>query len=181
MSRGNKVCNKCGGNNGPRAFACKHCQAPFIIKGEEVTAEKILERKLAQLPTGDKDAGEDEEEIFEVSDYFSAVQPTPRELYNQGPKVRVWESKDGKYRLRWSKEFMGVSIEHLHGRMYTLLKYGTDYNTDTTLQLVRRFKSMQGSIKGYIKVINGIPFDKPAEDKKIKQKKKLRRILKGIK
>jgi ribosomal protein L40E len=30
--RGNKICEKCGGGNGPRAFNCKHCDHPFKIK-----------------------------------------------------------------------------------------------------------------------------------------------------
>lgn len=179
MPRGQKACTKCGKMTGPRAWYCSGCNHPFVIKGQEVPAEKILERKLAKQPSIDKEASEAEELFYEVTDYFVPVQPSQRELQNQGPQVRVWESKDGKYRLRWSKEFMGVSIEHLHGRQYTLLKNKVAPDLSPALELIRRFKTMQGAIKGYIMVINGIPFQKP-EDKKVKQKKKLKRILKGI-
>lgn len=178
MPRGSKQCS-CGQVTGPRAFSCPACGKAFVIKGQEVSAEKILERKLSKQPNADKEAGDSEDELLEVSDYFVVASPTERELRNQGPQVRVWESKDGKYRLRWSKEFMGISIEHLHGRQYVLLRNRFDANQNPILEMVRRFKSMQGSLKGYIKVINGIPFEKQ-EDKRVKQKKKLKRILKGI-
>jgi hypothetical protein len=31
-NRGNKICVKCGGGNGCRAFNCKHCDHPFKMK-----------------------------------------------------------------------------------------------------------------------------------------------------
>ena len=31
-NRGNKICIKCGGSNGCRAFNCKHCDHPFKMK-----------------------------------------------------------------------------------------------------------------------------------------------------
>jgi len=34
MPRGQKICNKCGNINGPRAFVCKHCNAHFSFKAK---------------------------------------------------------------------------------------------------------------------------------------------------
>lgn len=179
--RGQKKCIGCGHVTGPRAFSCPSCGKPFIIKGKEATPEQIAQAKLAKVPTKEREDGETEDEVLlESSDYFNIVKPTAREIVNQGPMVHVWESKDGKYRLRWSKEFMGISIEHIHGRPYTLLKNETSKNGDVVLSLVRRFKGMQGALKAYVKILNGIPLDKPKEDRKVKQKKKLKRILNNI-
>lgn len=180
--RGQKICAHCGAKTGPRAFSCPSCNKPFMIKGKEATPEQIAQAKLAKIPTKEREDGEAvEDEIFlESSDYFNIVKPTERELSNQGVQVHVWESKDGRYRLRWSKEFMGVSIENLHGRPYCLLKHIRAVDGLPALEMVRRFKGMQGALKTYVKILNGIPIERPKEDVRKKQTKKMKRILKGI-
>lgn len=182
MPRGSKTCPHCSHVCGPRAFFCTNtaCGKPFVIKGVVSTEEKRVELQLAKIPV--KEREDDDEEVFlESSDFFNIVKPTHREFQNQGPNVHTWVSKDGKYRLRWSKEFMGISIEHIHGRPYALLKNGVAHDGTDTLQLIRRFKGMQGALKAFMKVQAGIPLEKPKEDAKVRQKKKLKRILKGIK
>jgi hypothetical protein len=184
MPRGSKTCKHCGHVCGPRAFFCTNtaCGKPFVVKGVESTEELRVKLQLAKVPVREREDGEsvEDEVLLESSDYFVPVKPTYREITNQGPKVHVWESKDGKYRLRWSKEFMGVSIENIHGRPYILLKNGLSPDGQTTLSIVRRFKGMQGVLKTYVKILNGIPIDKPKEDSRIKRKKKMKRILKGL-
>lgn len=180
MPRGNKKCPTCQADNGPRAFSCKACKAPFVLRGVLTSQEKIAEVEARKNPIVKNEDGEFEEEILESLDYFDVVKPTHIELRNQGSKVHCWESRDKKYRLRWSREFMGVSIEHLHGRPYCLLRNGLDKGSRPTLSLVHRFKSMQGALKGYVKILNGIPLGKPKEDIKVKNKKRLKRQLKKI-
>lgn len=184
MPRGSKTCKHCGHVCGPRAFFCTNaaCGKPFVVKGVESSEELRVKLQLAKVPVKEREDGEtvEDEVLLEREDYFDIVQPTHRELVNQGPKVHTWLSKDGKYRLRWSKEFMGIPIEEIHGRPYCLLKNGVTHDGNECLLLIRRFKSMQGALKAYVKILNGIPLERPKEDARKKQTKKMKRILKGI-
>lgn len=182
MPRGIKICKKCGRNSGPRSFFCVHadCGHPFVVKGVESTEELRMKLKLAKIPVREREDGEEEEVFLDSEDYFVSVKPTARELVNQGLNVHTWVSKDGKYRLRWSKEFMGVPIEEIHGRPYCLLKNGITHDGQDCLHLIRRFKGVQGALKAYVKILNGIPLERPKEDVRKKQTKKMKRILKGI-
>ena len=75
---------------------------------------------------------------------------------------------------------MGVTNEEIHGRPYCLLKNGVTHDGRDCLLLVRRFKGMQGALKTYVKILNGISIERPKEDVRKKQSKKMKRILKGI-
>ena len=42
--KGQKICASCGSPNGPRSFACKSCNAPFVfkVKSKEAKNTKII-------------------------------------------------------------------------------------------------------------------------------------------
>lgn len=58
MPKGCKKCNRCGStDNGPRSFACKSCNAPFVfkVKSKEAKNTKIVEKlNWRELVKGDK-------------------------------------------------------------------------------------------------------------------------------
>ena len=161
MPRGSKLCKSCGATNGPRAFICSSCNKPFEIKGKAVTAEKIEEAKnrRAGVPvsTPSRDPDTDENGFhYELTDFFVRVPPTPTELKNNGKNVTCWMSKDNKFRLRMSKEFMGVDITHLHDKPYVLLKRDDQRGSQVVWQLVRRFSRWTAATKYYHDVTSGI-------------------------
>jgi len=54
MPRGFKTCVECQGSNGPRAFDCKHCGAPFVVKTKKRRKRKMWEEcNWRELRVGD--------------------------------------------------------------------------------------------------------------------------------
>lgn len=146
MPRGRKLCENpdCKAINGPRAYSCIKCNHPFTIKGVVASPEKIAEVKQRKLiAAGIITESEPEEEILHILDYFNEDEPTPREKHINGDKVECYMSKDNKFRLRYTEEYMGIPLVKLHDRRYTLLKRNSDRDSQVEWDLVNRFKSLQ--------------------------------------
>lgn len=55
--KGQKICASCGGANGPRSFACKSCNAPFVFKAKSKEAKNtkiIRDVNWKELVKGDR-------------------------------------------------------------------------------------------------------------------------------
>lgn len=144
MPRGQKTCKVCGTHAGPRAYCClnEKCKAPFTMKGVISSPEKIEQVRLRRMGIDPNKPEELEEEYLNVDDFLYEVEPLPYELKSSGKEVECYMSHDNIFRLRKSEEFMGVPLEKLHDRWYTLLKKNEERDSNVVWQLVRRFKSM---------------------------------------
>jgi len=184
--RGNKVCPKCNGNNGPRAFACKHCGEPFVLKGVVATAEQIEQARLRKLGIDPNKVPEVEEEYLNIHDFFQEVEPTDREIKNGGERVECYMSFDNKFRLRHAEEFMGIPLEKLHDRWYTLLHRNDDRDSHVRWDLVKRFKSLN-SVLLYVRAVQRgereLVIYRPGDDVRknralVRHQKKMKKIKK---
>lgn len=153
MPRGKKICPHCNFVCGPRSYFClnKACGKPFTMKGVLATEEKRVELAAKAAGTFGKPPGEvEQEEVYlNIYDYFEDVDPTERELSVGGEDTHCYLSKDHRFKLRRSEEFMGVPLEKLHDRWYTLLHRNTDRDSTVLWELVRRFKSMNAALHYY--------------------------------
>lgn len=55
--KGQKICASCGSSNGPRSYACKSCNAPFVFKAKSKEAKNtkiIRDVNWKELVKGDR-------------------------------------------------------------------------------------------------------------------------------
>lgn len=154
MGRGTKLC-KCGAANGPRSFFCKVCKEPFTIKGVVSTEEKRAELEQKRLLALGIKEPEVEEVYLNIYDYFDDDEPTKRELELGGEDTQCFISKNKKYRVRFAGFFMGIPLEKLHNRWYTLLKKNDDIDSSVKWDLIRRFDDRNKLLHFYKSILDG--------------------------
>lgn len=174
MPKGSKTCSHCGRITGPRAFVCPTCAKPFVIKGvlADITSPAFKPSKAI------------EEELIKVSDFMEEIDYSkdPTNLRCFDGNARVWETKDGKYRLRYAETFMGIKVGHENP--YTLLRSNTDPRVQIEWDFIHRFKNMQKALRGFRKVLAGeSPVEKKAKrkaGKPVKKKKLIEKLTENL-
>jgi hypothetical protein len=122
--RGIKICLKCSKPNGARSLQCASCGCGFIIKGVKYPDLDLVGISAANVVT--KKAGKKEEvsfsfDIYEPTRYLiecADAQETEARTKNYGPNSKTWNSICGHFRVRYTPEFLGTSIED--SQKYTL-------------------------------------------------------------
>lgn len=150
MPRGNKLCPKCQGNNGPRSFFCKHCNEPFVIKG------KKMERKQRRVLTANKPD--------ELKDLFVKSEHHIRKLKNREAPVKFWESRadDDNYFIMYTQDYDGVIMPD--GRKWKLCEHVNPvYEGGSNHRVIGRFRSFTAAARRYSRIKKGLP---PRKSKK---------------
>lgn len=176
MPKGSKTCPSptCQKQCGPRSFVCPSCGTPFVIKGvlADINSPAFKPSKAV------------EEQLIKVSDFFEEIDYSkdPTNLRCFDGNARVWETKDGKYRLRFSETFMGVKVGH--ESPYSLLRINLNPLVQIEWDFIHRFKSMQKALRGFRKVLAGeSPVEKKVKKKagkNIKKKKLIEKLTENL-
>lgn len=125
--KGSKLCKHCGTPNGPRSFNCKSCNTPFIFKEKQESSHRAGRQGFRLCPSCNAEIhvrqlrckcghtfGEPKKPPIQFSLHFTEIQDD-REIsvgkrFYDG-KIRVWQSSDGKFRIRKCVSFQGVRLK----------------------------------------------------------------------
>lgn len=176
MPKGSKTCSKCGHVTGPRAYICSQCQNPFVLKG------KVLDVEAVKLEQSKVDGVSKTAVALNVLDFMSPVaeyKDDPINLRVYDGRAKLWESKDGQYRIRYEPTYMGVVPDEFR---YKLLRRNNDPASQVVWDLLIRCKDMERALKAFNRVLNGLPVKSPKKVKtaQAKGKQKLKNFLKKL-
>lgn len=170
MPKGSKTCKSCGTITGPRAFQCPNCQTPFVIKGilSDLKSPQFRPSKAV------------EEDMLKVTDFMEKVDYTndPVNIRCFDGNAKVWETPDGKYRIRYAETFMGIQVGH--ERPYTLLAKNSNPRSTIDWDFLHRFKTMHRALRGLRRLLNGEPLINKKDDEKKRRSKKVKDFTKRL-
>ena len=153
MPRGQKTCPKCKALNGPRAYFCKSCQEPFVIKGKKATP-------LMKAASDTNDYMEHFNEIDYTED--------PSNLRFYDGKARCWISQCGQFRIRQYDTFMGINVGH--NRRTTLEKRVAEPTAcGPEWDMVSRHVALKSAARRYVRIKRQMAIRETKAEKKERQ------------
>ncbi len=172
MPKGSKTCKHCGKVTGPRSFICpvETCRQPFVVKGilADINSPAFQPSKRV------------EEQILKLADYMEEIDwsnhPVNVRCYDNA--ARVWESKDGKHRLRYAETFMGIKVGH--ESPWLLMKINMDPLSHVEWDVVHRFKNLQRALSGYRRLLAGEPVVEKKSKKKAGKKQQKKKLIEKL-
>lgn len=158
-TRGKKICTRCKKTNSSRCRNCAHCGYGFIIKGVKYPDLDLIGISAANaantINTVTKKAGQNtKKEVFDLYEptryLIECLDKNEYEVRvkNYGPHSKTWDSICGNFRVRYTPEFLGTSIEE--SQKYTLfVKIGDSWRFPKNRT---KFSSLKQLIKYMLKL-----------------------------
>lgn len=119
--KGKKYCTNpdCKAINGSRKIQCWSCGTGFKVKGKQYKDLNIYNVKYEDTKRPNFPAPILQQILDLIELHNSKDEIERRKKYRS--EGTTWQSKDGKYRIRYTKTFMGVNFEEGYDNNFMLL------------------------------------------------------------